>query len=83
LVQRRIFDSGYLEAMNHPNFTLIQDDAVTSLKENSVMTEKGVTVQADVVILSTGFRVQDCKHSHSHQISAAHVDSVIRQTSTL
>ncbi|KAM0750918.1 FAD/NAD(P)-binding domain-containing protein [Meredithblackwellia eburnea MCA 4105] len=57
--KRRIFDSGYVEATNNPKFDLVQDDAVVKLNKKSVTTLKGREIEADVVVLSTGFKVQD------------------------
>ncbi|KAL8287672.1 hypothetical protein RQP46_003530 [Phenoliferia psychrophenolica] len=57
--KRRIFDSGYLGAMHNPKFTLVQGDAVVSMKGRSVRTANGLDIPADIVVLSTGFRVQD------------------------
>ncbi|KAK4700697.1 hypothetical protein P7C70_g5544, partial [Phenoliferia sp. Uapishka_3] len=57
--KRRVFDSGYLASMHNPKFNLIQDDAVVSLKGRTVTTAKGIEIEADIVVLSTGFKVQE------------------------
>lgn len=60
--KRRIFEDpkrGYLAAMNNPNFELVQDDTVISLSPHAVVTASGREIKADVVVLSTGFLIQD------------------------
>ena len=45
--------------MNNPKFQLVQDDAVVSMKGRSVRTANGLEIPADIVVLSTGFRISD------------------------
>jgi cation diffusion facilitator CzcD-associated flavoprotein CzcO len=59
--QRRVFDSGYYASLHNENVDLIQDDGVATMTADSVVTGKGVEVKADVVVLCTGFKVQDCE----------------------
>lgn len=59
--KRRIFDSGYYKATNAPNFELLQGDSVTNVKGDQVFTKNGKQIRADVIVLSTGFRVHDCE----------------------
>lgn len=39
--------------------SLHMNDVVTHLSANAAHTEKGLEIPADVIVLSTGFRVQD------------------------
>lgn len=48
-----------MASMSNPKFELVQDDAVSALSEHSVVTSKGECINADVVVLCTGFRTQD------------------------
>lgn len=57
--KRRVFDDGYYKALHNPNVELIVDDVVKSFDATGVVTTKGVKVEADVVVLCTGFKVQD------------------------
>lgn len=59
--KRRIFDSGYYEALNRENFTLHMDDGVATFKKNSIVTKKGVEIPCDICVFATGFKVQDCE----------------------
>ncbi|KAK4047414.1 hypothetical protein OIV83_005461 [Microbotryomycetes sp. JL201] len=57
--KRRVFDSGYYDALNNPKVELIQDDTVVTAKGHEVVTKNGKRIPADVIVLCTGFRVQD------------------------
>lgn len=61
ILQRRVFDSGYYASLHNENVDLIQDDGVSSMTADGVVTGKGVSVKADVVVLCTGFKVQECE----------------------
>lgn len=52
--KRRIFDSGYLEALHRENLRLTDEKAVEVLK-NGVRLESGEVVEADVLVLANGF----------------------------
>lgn len=39
--------------------SLHMNDVVTSLSANAAHTKNGLTIPADVIVLSTGFKVQD------------------------
>lgn len=58
--KRRIFDSGYLASLHSENVELIHD-GIKEFKAQSVVTESGREIPADVVVMSTGFRVQECE----------------------
>ncbi|GJN93403.1 hypothetical protein Rhopal_006458-T1 [Rhodotorula paludigena] len=61
--KRRIIDFlKYAPATNDPKFTLVYPDTIKSAKGHTVTTEKGVEVPADVIVLSTGFKVTDYLH---------------------
>ncbi|KAL8278450.1 hypothetical protein RQP46_009140 [Phenoliferia psychrophenolica] len=55
--KRRVVDWGYMKSMHSPKFTLVQDDEVVSMDGLTVKTAKGVEIDADIVIYSTGFEV--------------------------
>ncbi|GAA6007211.1 hypothetical protein JCM10207_001547 [Rhodosporidiobolus poonsookiae] len=58
--KRRIIDfSSYVPSLHSPKFSLLLPDTIVSASGRTVTTEKGVEVPADLVILSTGFRVTD------------------------
>ncbi|GAA5820998.1 hypothetical protein JCM3770_004463 [Rhodotorula araucariae] len=58
--KRRIIDfSGYCSALHNPKFNLLLPDTIKSAKGRTVTTEQGVEVPADVIVLSTGFKVSD------------------------
>ena len=56
--KRRIFDSGYLEALHLPNVTLT-DEPTAEILENGVRLGNGEVVEADVIILANGFQTND------------------------
>jgi cation diffusion facilitator CzcD-associated flavoprotein CzcO len=56
--KRRIYDSGYLEALHRPNITLTDEPAVEIL-ENGVRLRTGEVVEADVIVLANGFQMND------------------------
>ncbi|BGP19132.1 hypothetical protein JCM10213v2_007219 [Rhodosporidiobolus nylandii] len=57
--KRRIFDTTYYECLNADNMELVADDTVVSAKGSSVFTKNGREIQADAVVLATGFKVRD------------------------
>ncbi|SCZ87860.1 BZ3500_MvSof-1268-A1-R1_Chr2-3g05328 [Microbotryum saponariae] len=57
--KRRVFDSGYYAALNNPKVDLVQDDALESVKGDTVTTKNGRKFKADVIVLCTGFKVHD------------------------
>ncbi|GAA5866271.1 hypothetical protein JCM1840_004062 [Sporobolomyces johnsonii] len=58
--KRRIIDfPGYTKTLHNDKINLIIPDTIASAKGRTVMTEKGVQVPADVIVLSTGFKVTD------------------------
>lgn len=67
--KRRIFDSGFYKALNEPNMELVIGDSVTQLTPTGVITKSGRSIPADVIVLCTGFKVQDCKfHFHPRHL---------------
>ncbi|KAL8279344.1 hypothetical protein RQP46_008156 [Phenoliferia psychrophenolica] len=58
--KRRVVDWGYMKSMHSSKFTLVPDDEVVSMDGLQVRTAKGVKIDADIVIYSTGFEV----HNH-------------------
>lgn len=71
--QRRVFDAGYYRSLNEPNVELVADDSVERAEGHKVFTRNGREIEADVVILATGFRVRDCEsfiRSHRDHVAA-------------
>ncbi|GAA5990034.1 hypothetical protein JCM11641_001481 [Rhodosporidiobolus odoratus] len=59
-MKRRIIDfSSYTPSLHSPKFSLLLPDTIASAKGHTVRTEKGVDVDADVIVLATGFKVTD------------------------
>ncbi|KAK0649535.1 monooxygenase [Cercophora newfieldiana] len=56
--KRRIFDSGYLQALHAPNITLT-DEPVVEVVEDGVRLRDGTLVEADVIVLANGFQMND------------------------
>ncbi|GAA6036544.1 hypothetical protein JCM8097_003561 [Rhodosporidiobolus ruineniae] len=58
--KRRVIDfSRYVPALHSPKFDLLLPDTIVSAKGRTVTTQSGKEVKADVVVLSTGFKVTD------------------------
>ncbi|KAI8932661.1 hypothetical protein NX059_010156 [Plenodomus lindquistii] len=55
--KRRIFDPNYLDAMNEPNFKLISE-GIREIDETGIVSESGQRCDVDVIVLGTGFQVQ-------------------------
>ncbi|KKY28451.1 putative monooxygenase [Phaeomoniella chlamydospora] len=53
--RRRIFDCGYIEALNRPDLELT-NSTIKEITSNGVRTEEGV-IEADAIILANGFEV--------------------------
>ncbi|KAF5686184.1 monooxygenase [Fusarium denticulatum] len=53
--KRRVFDTGYLEALHRPNLHLISDDPVERIGRHSVFLRSGKELPADAIVLATGF----------------------------
>ncbi|KAF4502424.1 monooxygenase [Fusarium agapanthi] len=53
--KRRVFDTGYLEALHRPNLHLISDDPVEWIGRRSVFLRSGKELPADAIVLATGF----------------------------
>lgn len=61
--QRRIIDfPGYCASLHSPKFNLLLPDTIVSAKGRTVTTAQGVEVPADVIVLSTGFKVTEYLH---------------------
>ncbi|KAF2233755.1 monooxygenase [Viridothelium virens] len=56
--KRRIFDPGYLESLNAPNVELIPE-GIKEITEDGVISENGSKDEFDIIILATGFQVQN------------------------
>ncbi|RAR10294.1 monooxygenase [Stemphylium lycopersici] len=55
--KRRIFDPNYLDALNEPNFELIPE-GIKEIDETGIVSENGRKDEFDVIVLGTGFQVQ-------------------------
>ncbi|KAK4452006.1 hypothetical protein QBC34DRAFT_320988 [Podospora aff. communis PSN243] len=56
--KRRVFDSGYLQALHRDNITLTEEKAV-EVVEGGVRMESGQVVDADVIVLANGFQMNE------------------------
>ncbi|KAL4948342.1 hypothetical protein BDW69DRAFT_189362 [Aspergillus filifer] len=54
--KRRVMDTGYLACLHRENMELVHDDPVKSLTGTGVVTAAGREINADAVILATGFK---------------------------
>ncbi|PHH66380.1 hypothetical protein CDD81_7435 [Ophiocordyceps australis] len=59
--KRRIFDAGYLDSMHSPKLT-ITDDAVAEVLPAAIRTKSGAKIDADVIVLATGYQTNDFMH---------------------
>lgn len=60
--KRPVVDHGYLEATNHPNFSLIKCDGTRSIEgtdRKTIIDGAGNSHNIDIVILANGFETQD------------------------
>lgn len=55
--KRRIFDPNYLEALNSPNLELVPE-GIQAIDETGIVNENGSKTEFDVIVLATGFQVQ-------------------------
>jgi cation diffusion facilitator CzcD-associated flavoprotein CzcO len=55
--KRRIFDPGYLDALNHPNCEVIPE-GIREIDETGIVSSSGVKQDFDIIVLATGFQVQ-------------------------
>jgi hypothetical protein len=53
--KRRIYDDGYIVSLGRPNVELTKDQA-SKIVEDGVLLESGRKLEADVIVLSTGFQ---------------------------
>ncbi|SCV72553.1 BQ2448_4090 [Microbotryum intermedium] len=58
MAKRRVFDGGYYKALHNPKIDLISDDALDTVKGDTVTTRQGRKLKADVILLCTGFKTQ-------------------------
>ncbi|KAK0611210.1 hypothetical protein B0T14DRAFT_488027 [Immersiella caudata] len=56
--KRRLFDSGYLEALHRENITLTEEKPA-EVVENGVRMASGEVIEADVIVLANGFQMND------------------------
>ena len=55
--KRRIFDEGYVSALNKPNIHLT-NDPITSIESDEIVTESGQRYSCDILIVANGFNAQ-------------------------
>ncbi|KAF2111919.1 hypothetical protein BDV96DRAFT_526304 [Lophiotrema nucula] len=55
--KRRIFDPNYLDALNAPNLDVVPE-GIQEIDETGIVSSSGVRNDFDVIILATGFQVQ-------------------------
>lgn len=56
--KRKVMDTDYLASLHRPNVELIHDDPVAEITESGVRTSSGRTIEADAIVLATGFQTQ-------------------------
>lgn len=56
--KRKVLDTEYLSTLHKNNVELIYDDPVEEITELGVRTHKGQSIDADAIILATGFATQ-------------------------
>ncbi|KAI9685438.1 MAG: hypothetical protein M1822_004569 [Bathelium mastoideum] len=56
--KRRIFDPGYLESLTKPNVSLVPEE-IKEITEDGIISETGTKDEFDVIVLATGFQVQN------------------------
>lgn len=57
--KRRVNDTDYLACLHRDNVELVYDDPIAELYEQGVTTRSGRSVNADAIILATGFETQN------------------------
>lgn len=57
--KRRIVDGAYIPATADPKFELVRGASIARAEGNTVVTTSGREVDADVIILCTGFKVSE------------------------
>lgn len=55
--KRRIFDPGYLENLHSPKVELVPE-GIKKITETGIISSSGVQDDFDVIVLATGFKVQ-------------------------
>ncbi|EME88035.1 uncharacterized protein MYCFIDRAFT_85932 [Pseudocercospora fijiensis CIRAD86] len=55
--KRKVMDTDYLACLHRENVELVYDDPVESINEHGVVTQSGRHVEAEAIILATGFEV--------------------------
>lgn len=55
--KRRIFDPGYLEVLHSPKVELVPE-GIERITETGIISSSGVHDDFDVIVLATGFKVQ-------------------------
>jgi len=56
--KRRIFDPNYLESLHSQNLNLVAE-GIKEFDETGIVSESGVREEFDVIVLATGFQVQN------------------------
>jgi cation diffusion facilitator CzcD-associated flavoprotein CzcO len=56
--KRRIFDPGYLESLHNEHVNLLPE-GIKELTETGIVSESGLYEDFDVIVLATGFQVQN------------------------
>lgn len=56
--KRKVMDTGYFDCLHRENMKLIATDPIEEIKETGVITKSGRTINADAIVLATGFQTQ-------------------------
>lgn len=57
--KRRVNDTDYLACLHRNNVELVHDDPISEIVEDGVRTRSGREVNADAIVLATGFETQN------------------------
>ncbi|DAA79656.1 TPA_exp: putative Flavin-binding monooxygenase [Trichophyton benhamiae CBS 112371] len=60
--KRKVMDTGYFDCLHRENMELIATDPIEEIKETGVITKSGRTINADAIVLATGFQTQQVLH---------------------
>lgn len=56
--KRKVMDTGYFDCLHRENMELIATDPIEEITEVGVITKSGKSINADAIILATGFQTQ-------------------------
>lgn len=60
--KRKVLDTDYLACLHRENMELVSSDPIKEITETGVRTESGRDINADAIVLATGFQTQKVLH---------------------